>query len=92
MESYRMDLAAEELYHYIWHKFADLIVEGSKSIFKSGTEEQKLSRKKLLRSILEDSLKLLHPFMPYVTEAIWEKLPQKEVDLLIIAPWPAPKT
>src|SRR3990167_2051912 len=88
MEQYRFDLSADELYHYTWHTFADLIIEKSKSIFKDGDEIVKASRKKLLLLILKDILKALHPFMPYITEEIWKDIPKDNKDLLIIEKWP----
>lgn len=91
--NYRLDLAAEKIYHYVWHEFADMILEHSKTIFAGESPEEKgsefvASRKRLLYSILKESLKLLHPFMPFVTEEIWTYLPKKETELLIVAPWP----
>jgi valyl-tRNA synthetase len=63
MDNYRFYLASEKIYHYLWHRFADEIIEESKT-----KEELKAS----LPYILENSLKLLHPFMPFVTEEIWQ--------------------
>ncbi len=97
IESYQLHLSSEMIYHYVWNEFADKIIEHSKTIFVGESpEEQGLefiaSRKKLIASILTDSLKLLHPFMPFVTEAIWQQLPQNvrgnERDLLMVAQWP----
>ncbi len=87
LEQYRIYLAAEKIYHYIWDIFASSLLEESKGVFKSGTPEETASRKTLLMAILTDSLKLLHPFMPFVTEEIWNSLyPDKK--LLMIEPWP----
>ncbi len=88
MENYRVYLAAEKLYHYLWDTFAAVIIEESKSIFKEGDEATQLSRKNTLMHVLTESLKLLHPFMPFITEAIWKELPKKEQDLLMVAAWP----
>ena len=88
IEGFRLDLAADNIYHYLWNKFAAMIIEHSKTVFKEGTEIEKASQKKLLRSILIDSLKVLHPFMPFVTEAIWQNLPKKDADQLMVAKWP----
>ncbi len=87
LEQYRIYLAAEKIYHYIWDTFASSLLEESKQVFKSGTPEEIASRKTLLIAILTDSLKLLHPFMPFVTEEIWGSLnPEKK--LLMVEPWP----
>ncbi|MBI2035690.1 MAG: valine--tRNA ligase [Candidatus Liptonbacteria bacterium] len=73
IEAYKFHLAAEKLYHYFWHTFADKIIEESKSRLEKGGKEAE-SATYMLRTILEGSLKMLHPFMPFVTEEIWQKL------------------
>ncbi|MBI5456161.1 valine--tRNA ligase [Candidatus Kaiserbacteria bacterium] len=100
MENYRLYIAAEKLYHFVWDRFASEILEESKNIFKDGDPIRepstsngagaaaKLSRARLLYEILSLSLKLIHPFMPFVTEAIWQKLPKKDTDILMVARWP----
>lgn len=88
IEKFRIDLAFDILYHFIWHRFADEIIEASKPILKGVNEAEKASRQKLLYETLATFLKLLHPFMPFVTEEIWTYLPQKETKLLMVAPWP----
>ena len=95
MENYRFYIAAEKIYAYIWHRFADEIIEESKPARPddSGHSGGKLPlRSATLYYILENSLKLLHPFMPFITEEIWSEL-EKE-NLLMIEPWPhsAPAT
>ncbi|OGG73084.1 hypothetical protein A3A38_04285 [Candidatus Kaiserbacteria bacterium RIFCSPLOWO2_01_FULL_53_17] len=90
IEKFRLDLAADSIYHFVWDRFAAEILEESKVIFKSGGEAA-TSRRYVLYAILTTSLKLLHPFMPFVTEAIWQKLPQspqKDAELLMVAKWP----
>jgi len=77
MENYRFHLAAEKIYHYIWHRFADEILEDSK---------KNLEFLSTIYYLLENSLKLLHPFMPFITEEIWSEL--KKDNLLIIEKWP----
>jgi valyl-tRNA synthetase len=78
MEHDRMYMAAEKLYHYVWDRFAAEIIEQSK-----GHSEYNAS----LYYILENSLKLLHPFMPFITEEIWGSMPEVK-NLLIVEPWP----
>ena len=89
-ENYRLYLAAEKIYHYLWHEVADKIIEESKPILQGADAAAKLSRQATLLTVLATSLKLLHPFMPFVTEEIWQSLPKKEkgVELLMIAEWP----
>lgn len=88
MEEYRMYMAAEKIYHYVWHRFADVILEESKPILMGNDEAAKASRKALLHSLLTDSLKLLHPFMPFITEEIWTSAAPDQ-GLLMVTPWPS---
>jgi len=76
MENYRFYLAAEKIYHYFWHTFADLIIENKK----------KADDKQILRFLLIEQLKLLHPFMPFITEEIWSELPESK-NLLMVESW-----
>jgi valyl-tRNA synthetase len=87
MESYDFAHASEELYHYFWHTFADKIIEESKK--KLLDENSKASAQIMLLTILETMLKLLHPFMPFVTESIWQLRHQ---GLLMIEKWPEKKS
>ncbi|MSU56537.1 MAG: valine--tRNA ligase [Candidatus Taylorbacteria bacterium] len=90
MEEYRFYMAAEKLYHYAWHTFADKILEESKVIFEKGTDVEKKSRKQLLIHSLDKILKTLHPFIPFVTEEIWQlwKQPKGKDGMLMVAEWP----
>jgi len=88
INEYRLDLAADTVYHYLWDRFAAEIIEESKPILKGDDEAARASRSRLLLETLTISLKLLHPFMPFVTEAIWQRLPQKDSELLMVAKWP----
>jgi len=88
LEKYRFDLAADKIYHYVWHRFADEYIEYSKDRIKAG-DKTVLS---VLRHVYLSCLKLLHPFMPFVTEEIWQRFPRKTTDPLIISPWTEPIT
>lgn len=88
IEEYRTYLAAEKLYHYVWHRFADEIIEDSKRILREGSEEEKQRRRMFLLHSLHWILKGLHPFMPFITEEIWQSLPTKDSDFLMTAQWP----
>ncbi len=89
LENFKFSLAGEALYHYFWHTFADKIIEEMKNRIKEN--QNKKQAQYILDIILKDCLKMLHPFMPFVTEAIWQKLPHyknKKDNLLIITQWP----
>ncbi len=87
MEKYNYHLVAEKLYHYIWHTFADILIEEAKPRLQSTDVGEKASAQAMLRHVLETSLKLLHPFMPFVTEEIWQTLNEGKT-LLMVEAWP----
>ncbi len=89
MDEYKFYLVGEKIYQYTWTRFADIILEESKKIFESGTDEEKLSRKQFLIETQIMILKILHPFMPFVTEEIWSMMPINDKKLLMVEKWPA---
>ena len=92
IDNFRLDLAGDAVYHYVWDRFAAEIIEETKPVLKLYEGEEKASKQRMLYEILMISLKLLHPFMPFVTEAIWQELPEKDTELLMIAKWPVQNT
>ena len=90
MSDDRFDLASEKLYHFVWDYFASTFIEESKPLLAGADASTRASRQQLLSEYLVSSLKLLHPFMPFVTETIWQELPEhmKDSDLLMVAKWP----
>jgi valyl-tRNA synthetase len=88
MEHYRLYLAAEKLYHYVWHELADNILETSKPILAGEDAAAKASRKAFLLHALDVCLRALHPFMPFLTEEIYQSLPTKDAEFLMVAAWP----
>ncbi len=92
IEEYRLYMAAEKAYHYVWHELADKVIEESKEILASSDAEARAARQGTLYTCLLVSLKILHPFMPFVTEAIWQRLPEKnpgkDAEMLMVAQWP----
>ena len=88
MDEYRIDLAADRAYHYVWHTFADEVLERSKTVMKGTDVVAQRATAWKLYTILTTSLKLLHPFVPFVTEEIWSHLPNTDSELLMVAPWP----
>lgn len=90
MEKDRYDLASEKIYHFVWDHFASQVIEESKPLLAAGGATR-ASRQRLLHHYLVTSLKLLHPFMPFVTEAVWQEMPKelRDSDMLMVAKWPA---
>ena len=72
IEHFEFHLAGEKLYHYAWHQLADEIVEQEKTVLRDGTPEEKAESAALLTTLLLGSLTMLHPFMPFITEEIWQ--------------------
>jgi valyl-tRNA synthetase len=90
MDEFRFSLVAEKTYHYFWHTFADIIIERSK--IKILKNQNNLSAKTLLYTHLNTLLKILHPFIPFVTEEIWSIINKdKTNNLLMITKWPLEK-
>ncbi len=91
IESFNFYLAAEEIYHYFWHVFCDKIIEENKSRLKEETMknmEDRDAARYVLLEILKGSLKMIHPFMPFITEEIWQNLPGKNKNkMLMIEKW-----
>lgn len=87
IESYKFGITAEEIYQFVWHEFADKYIESSKERIKSD-DSVVLS---VLLHVYLTSLKLLHPFMPFITEEIWSLMPKKTATPLTISPWPTSK-
>lgn len=95
LEGFQIHLAADRIYHYVWHTFADRIIEESKAVLfdESINEDQKEEVRQKLYYIFENSLKALHPFMPFLTEEIWQSMPhQKERPFLMVEKWPTIKS
>lgn len=87
IEKFQFSHAAETLYHYLWHTFADKILEESKLVLED--KKRRLARQHVLVGIFSDLLKLLHPFIPFVTEEIYQQLPLKDKkETLMIEKWP----
>lgn len=87
---YRFYLAGEKLYHYIWHTLADKIIEEKKEAIYGTDAAKKEEAQNELRYIFITSIKLLHPFMPFITENIWQNTPhgKNESSLLMVERFP----
>ncbi|MFY9574924.1 MAG: valine--tRNA ligase, partial [Blastocatellia bacterium] len=90
LEEYRLNEAAQTMYHFFWDSFCDWYIELTKSSVASreNTEEVRAARSRIVY-VLETSLRLLHPLMPHITEEIWQRLPH-EGESIMVASWPEP--
>jgi len=96
IENYRFNDAASSIYHFIWNTYCDWYVELSKPIFSSGTEAEIEETRAVTAWVLDEMMKLLHPFMPFMTEELWQRLGELGVEgqrrdrstMLIKAEWP----
>jgi valyl-tRNA synthetase len=82
LEKYKFKEVGDAIYHFMWDELADKYIEVVKS---RGDKEVVLS---VLRHVFSTSLKLLHPFMPFVTEEVWAHFPRGSEELLIVSSWP----
>jgi valyl-tRNA synthetase len=92
LEEYKFNEASYALYHFIWHEFCDWYLELTKLfLYKEGSKKRQTLTKRTLLEVLDSILRLLHPFMPFITEEIWQQLPQrKENESIMIAEYPKP--
>ena len=81
LKDYKCYLVADKLYHFFWHTFADVVIEECK-------DDMNDSAKYTLLHLLTEQLKALHPFMPYITEEIWQSLEHTDDKPLMVQPWP----
>ena len=79
MEGYRYNEGAQTLYEYFWNDFCDWYVEATKLSFRNGDDKEKDRAVSVLLNVMEESLRLLHPYLPFVTEEIYGKLPLDEI-------------
>jgi valyl-tRNA synthetase len=87
LAEFRFDQAAGELYHFVWDELCDWYIEIAKGWFSDPVEGPRV--RAVLLEVLEKTLRLLHPVMPFVTEEIWQMLPH-EGESIMVAPFPAP--
>ena len=76
LEDYRFNDAANSIYHFVWHELCDWYIEMVKPVLYDESADR-LPVKQCLLYLLESTLRLLHPFMPYVTEEIWQTMPHR---------------
>ena len=87
MDAFELGVAAGKIYDFIWDSYCDWYIELTKPRLSGENEESKLAAQKVLLYVLTEILKLLHPFMPFITEEIWQALPH-EGEALIIERYP----
>ena len=91
MEAYELGVASAKIYDFIWDTYCDWYIELTKTRLYGEDEEAKLAAQNVLCYVLLRVLELLHPFMPFITEEIWQALPRQagcEVDFLMLDQWP----
>lgn len=74
LDNYRLDMAANTLYEFIWNQFCDWYLELTKPVLWKGTEAQQQATRYMLITVLEKTLRLAHPVLPYITESIWQSV------------------
>jgi len=88
LDEFRFNDAANAVYQFLWKEFCDWYIEMAKTVLYGDSTEDKARTAGCLYHVLETSLRLLHPFMPFVTEEIWQKLPH-EGETIMLRPFPA---
>ncbi len=89
LEKFELGLAVQKLYDFIWDVFCDWYIELCKTRLQTGGETA-LDAQRMLVYVMNGALRLLHPFMPFITEEIWQALPH-EGESIMVAPWPQKK-
>ena len=87
LDAYEIGVASSKVYDFIWDTYCDWYIELTKTRLYSENETSKLAAQKVLVYVLDQVLRLLHPFMPFITEEIWQAIPH-EGKFLISAEWP----
>ena len=87
LEKFELGMAVQKLYDFIWDVFCDWYIEIAKIRLNGEDEAARATVKAVLVYVMSNTLKLLHPFMPFITEEIWQTLPH-EGDSIMVSPWP----
>jgi valyl-tRNA synthetase len=90
IENWQFGEAGRQLYDFLWSEYCDWYIEAAKVRLYDGTPEEAQATRQVLAYVLERSLRLLHPYMPFLTETIWQNLPglNAQIPALIVARWP----
>ena len=88
---YRLDLAAQALYEFIWNEYCDWYLEFAKATLQTASEDQQATTRNTLLTVLETCLRTLHPIMPFITEEIWQRVKtplEIDGDSIMLQPFP----
>jgi valyl-tRNA synthetase len=90
IQEFRLDEASGALYHFFWDELCSWYLEATKPIFISGSEEDQLETRATLAHVIETALRALHPFMPFITEELWQRVPRpaSRPASITLAPYP----
>ncbi len=91
IENYDLGVALDKIYNFIWNEFCDWYIEMVKPRIYSENEEVKIAVSEILNHVLRTTMKLLHPFMPFVTSEIYSNLVQCSDEELMVSKWPETK-
>ena len=87
LDKYELGVAVQKIYDFIWDSYCDWYIELTKARLYGEDEAQKRSAQQVLLYVLDQILRLMHPFMPFITEEIWQALPH-EGEFLMLSKWP----
>ncbi len=90
LDAYRFDEAAGALYQFVWGTFCDWYLEFTKPILQEGEAAAQAETRAATAFVLGQIIHLLHPIMPFITEAVWRQLAGPAAPLVMVSPWPAP--
>jgi len=90
IDEFRIDEASSALYHFFWDELCDWYIEATKPIFNGGSDEERHETRTTLARVIETALRALHPFMPFVTEELWQRVPRPSTRPVSIALAPYP--
>ena len=89
LEHFELGVAVQKLYDFIWDEFCDWYIEFAKILMQSDDESVAQNTRRVLVYVMTTTLQLLHPFMPFITEEIWQSLPH-EGESIMVSQWPQP--
>ncbi|MGH8552901.1 MAG: class I tRNA ligase family protein, partial [Methylococcales bacterium] len=93
INAYRLDLAAQHIYDFVWNEYCDWYLEFAKIIVREGDERKVRRTRQTLIGVLETVLRLIHPLMPFISEEIWQRIAPiagMEGETIVLQPYPAP--